>query len=168
MEESRQDVHCREIEAGDIREVEEQADRARLGVQSLPQLIGQRADAAEEDVAAQPAREHAFAFLEKDGAIRDGTRSGAPALAYGEARLDRIHAAEPHGEEDEGGEHPGTCAFEEPEEKDDDADQDDDAVFRRGKPLPGSHEPLVEHPGAGEEEHPSDDRDRDQLEHPAA
>ena len=131
-------------------------------------MIGQRTDASEEDIAAQPVSQHALALLQQDGPIRNGTHLGASALAGREARLDRVHPAQAHGEEHQGGQHAGAHALEQPEGRDDAHDQQDDAVLRPGKPLAASHQPFVQHAGAGEEEHASHQRHRDQLQHPVA
>jgi len=42
-------------------------------------MIGEGIHASEENIAAQPTRQYALAFLQQDDAIRDGTRLGAPA-----------------------------------------------------------------------------------------
>ena len=103
-----QDVHCREVEARNGAEVQYQASRTRSAAQGLPEMLGEGAHAAEKEVAAQLVCLHPLSLLQQDGAIGDGTGLVALALVRGELRCDRVHAAEAHGEEHEGGQHPDT------------------------------------------------------------
>ena len=137
-------------------------------VQRLPQTVGQRRGAAEEDVAAQPVGMHAVALLRQDRALGHRTSLAAVPLARGETRFDRAHAAETDGEEHEGGEHSHSNAFQQSEGDDRGEDQHDDAELVDRQPPAASHQSLVEHAGSREDQHSSHERRRHELQHAVA
>ena len=138
-----QDIHCREIEAGNGTEVQYQASRTRSAAQGLPEMLGEGAHAAEKEVAAQLVCLHPLSLLQQDGAIGDGAGLVALALVRGELRFDWVHAAEAHGEEHEGGQHPDAHALDQSEGQDRNKNQQNDAVLRPREPLAAFHETFV-------------------------
>jgi len=131
-------------------------------------MVRQDAHAAEEGVSLKLVRLHPVALRQEDGAIGNRTGFVAPALARGEVRCNRVHAAKTHGEEHEGGYGTGAHALEQAEEDDDDKDQDDDGVFRSGQAFAASHQPLIQHPETGEDQHGANIRGRHQFQHAVA
>ena len=130
-------------------EVQHQAGGAGRPGQGLPEVIRQGADAAEKEVAAQPVGVHPLPLPQQDGAVGDGAGFAAPALARGEPLCYRIHAAEAHGEEHQGGEHADAHALDQSEGQDGNEDQQNDAVLRPGEPPAARRQALVEHAEAG-------------------
>ena len=126
-------------------------------------MIGEGGHTAKKDVAAQPVYLHPLSLLQQDGAIGDGPGLVALALARGELRFDWIHAAEAHGEEHEGGEHPDAHALDHAERRDRNKDQQNDAVLRPREPPAACHKTLVQHAETGKDQDSAYERRRDEF-----
>ena len=69
-------VHGGDVDTRRVAEVEQDAERFRVGAKGLLQTVGQRMGGAEKDVAVQPVRRHALTVHPQDGPDRGLTDRG--------------------------------------------------------------------------------------------